>query len=137
MKFHLPTFPEQLFIDFLTSTAQIYTEIVEANVNFRKSYNRFFNFEELTAECKKIIKREFLQHIETPVACVQNTIIYHLNFHYIATEIFDKVLNSSIEYIVTGSITNPAEYWDLTVDNWYQTMEEFFENKYLKIDENT
>ena len=137
MKFHLPTFPEQLFIDYLTRTAQVYTEIVTANVNFRKSYNRFFNIEELTAECKKIIKRDFIQRIETPVACIQNIIIRHLNFRYIATEIFDKVLNSSIEYIVTGSIANPAEYWDLTVDNWYQTMEQFFENKYLKIDENT
>lgn len=137
MKFHVPTYPEQLFIDYLTHTAQVYTEIVTANVNFRKSYNRFFSIEELTAECKKIIKRDFIQRIETPVACVQNTIILHLNYHYIAYEIFDKVLNSSIEYIVTGSITNPAEYWDITVDNWYQTMEEFFENKYLKIEENS
>lgn len=137
MKFHVPEFPEQLFIDYLTRTAQVYVEIIDANVNFRKTYNRFFNIEELTAECKKIIKRDFIQRIETPVACIQNIIIIHLNFHYIATEIFDKVLNSSIEYIVTGSITNPAEYWDLTVDNWYETMEQFFENKYLKIEENT
>lgn len=136
MKFHAPAFPEQLFIDYLTRTAQVYAEIIDANVNFRKTYNRFFNIEELTAECKKIIKRDFIQRIETPVACIQNIMIMHLNFHYIATEIFDRVLNSSIEYIVTGSITNPAEYWDLTVDNWYETMEQFFENKYLKIEEN-
>ena len=129
-RFYTPT---DIITDYILLKPDLYTFLVTANSDFKDEHSRYFTVYEFSQVLKEVIDTNFADYTdgEIPEHIAIKALLGNINYHLIAMKLYAKLCNDTTELRQFAVVPSPAEYYNISVEEYENGMQKFFENKYL------
>lgn len=127
--------PNEVITDYILFNPEKYQTLIEQNSAFYDEYNRYFSVGELGDQIRENIKEYFQYYTDTsednPEKLVIKCMLANVDYNKVAIQIYTKLCNDTFSYRQSNEAPSPAVYYNMTIEEYNSSMQEFFENKYL------
>ena len=125
--------PNEVITDYILFQPELYHALIEYNSAFFDENERYMSVCELAKKIEDIIHNNFTSYTEgdVPEKIVIRAMLANVDYNKVSIQMYSKLCNDTTSYRITDVMPTPAEYYSMTLQEYENGMQNFFENKYL------